>query len=212
MVAGGSAGWLRRGALVACAAALLAGPGSARAADDDRPVRRAFAVGFDIRLGAPVGALGGVALGLDLVVQPVGPLVLHLGADTNGATVSAHAELQVNLLTFFTADPWTPFVRGGYTHHRFTALSDRLVDTFAPDARDDLQQVGTDLRLEGVYLHLATVEAGVDWLSEGGFHFQLAVGRVFLLEESGGGDDEETVVFTDYQAWTFEMSIGWVFW
>lgn len=211
MVAARSTGRVRFGACLALALSLSFAPGVARA-DEDRPVRRAFAAGFDLRLGAPVGVLGGAAVGLDLVLQPVGPLVLHVGADTNVATVSVHAELQVNLLTFFTADTWTPFVRGGYTHHRFTRVADDLMDTFAPDARDQIQQLGTDLRFQGVFLHLATVEAGIDCLTEGGFHFQLAVGRVFLLEESGGGNDEETVVFTDYQAWTFEMSIGWVFW
>ncbi|HJK97446.1 MAG TPA: hypothetical protein RMF84_09505 [Polyangiaceae bacterium LLY-WYZ-14_1] len=175
-----------------------------------RHARTAHALGFDIRFGLPHGLLSApVALGIDLSWQPIAPLVVSLGGGTSGLTWDVHAEAQLNVLSIF--DPsasLTPFVRGGVSHARFTAYADRLIDTFFPGLREDLQDAGTDLRFAGVQMNFATVSTGLDYVSPDGFHFQLAVGRAVLLGESRGADDEESVVLTEYASWTFQMLFG----
>jgi len=175
--------------------------------------RTAGGVGFDIRFGLPNGLLSAPAsLGADLTWNPVAPLVTSVGVDSNVVTWSVHAEAQLNLLSFFDPEAsLSPFVRGGFSYARFTRFSDDLIDRFAPSLREDLQDAGTDLRFAGVGMKLATVSAGLDYLSPDGFHFQLAVGRAVLLGESRGRDDEESVVLTEYASWTFQLMFGAVF-
>lgn len=201
--------------LLACVGLLAAlfGPGLRAAAQEAHsPARRAVGVGFDLSVGVPTGALGGPAVGLDVAVQAGGPVVFYAGAASNGPAAAVRGEVQLNLLTPFGGDAWTPFVRGGVTHLRYTRLADRLVDTVAPGLAGDLQELGTGLRLRGVSMELVTVSAGIDFLARRGLHFQLAVGRAMQVGASRGGDDREALVLSGYQAWTFELRVGALFW
>lgn len=176
------------------------------------PARKDGQLGFDLRLGLSNGMLGAPGnVGLDLVYSPWAPIFLFAGVDTNGATVAGHVDAQVNLLTFFQRSPWTPFIRAGYTQFWFTDVADQILDATAPELRDDLAEAGTDLRFAGVHMHLVQVGAGIDVMSRRGFHFQTQVGRSFMIDQSQGRDAEESVVFTEYQAWNLTFSFGWLF-
>lgn len=168
--------------------------------------------GVDLRLGLSNGMLGAPAnVGVDFVYVPWAPVGLYAGFDTNGATVAGHIDAQVNLLTFFKRTPWTPFIRAGYSQFWFTGLADEILDAAAPELQDDLANAGTGLTFEGVHMHLVQVGGGIDLVSRGGFHFQMLVGRSFMLGESQGRDSEESVVFTEYQAWNATFAFGWLF-
>lgn len=177
-----------------------------------RDARTSGRFGIDFRLGLQNGMLGApAALGIDLSYTPWAPISLYAGVDSNGATVAGHVDAQVNLLTFFTRAPWTPFVRAGYAQFWFTSLADDILDAAAPELRDSLSEAGTDLRFAGVHMHLLHVGGGIDVVSRGGFHFQTLVGRSFLVGESQGRDAEESVQLTEYQSWNLTFSIGWQF-
>lgn len=178
----------------------------------ERVARTDGRIGLDLRLGLSNGMLGAPgSLGLDFVYVPWAPIALYAGVDSNGATIAGHVDAQVNLLTLFTRSPWTPFVRAGYSQFWFTSLADDLLDAAAPELQGELAEAGTGLRFAGVHMHLVHVGGGIDLVSRGGFHFQALVGRSFMIGESKGRDAEESVVFTEYQAWNATFAIGWQF-
>jgi len=175
----------------------------------DRVARTSGRFGVDFRLGLSNGMIGAPAtIGIDLSYAPWAPVVLFAGVDANGATVAGHVDAQVNLLTFFARTPWTPFLRAGYSQLWFTDLADEILDASAPELRDDLAEVGTDLRFSGVHLHLVHVGGGIDLVSRGGFHFQMLLGRSFMVGESHGRNAEESIELTEYQSWNFAFAMG----
>jgi hypothetical protein len=156
-------------------------------------------------LGVPVG------LGIDLVVAPIPPVMVYAGVDSNSLLVSGHLEAQFNPLLLFWRSAWTPFIRGGYARVAFTGLADEIRDAAAPNLDDDLEAVGTGIRLAGTQMNLLSIGGGLDFLSREGFHFQIYGGRSSSVGESSGRTDEEGVVITSYQTWTGNVALGWLF-
>jgi hypothetical protein len=156
--------------------------------------------GWDFELGVPSG------LGIGINVTPVRPITVTVGVSTPlGVTVTAKAEVTLNILPIFVNSRWTPTVTVGYRYVHFTGLTDAAIDLASAGALADSDIA---FQLKGTGLHMVTAMAGLEYVGRKGFHFGLRAGRVVQLGESIGQTDESGLVLSNFQSWSVLLLFG----
>jgi len=182
--------------------------------EDGPPPGRDLAFGLDFRLGTPAGVLSlPLAIGIDAVAALTPGVELAGGLEASGIVIGLRGGTTLSPLRWF--DPgaeWSPSLGGSYAALFFTRSADELLERFAPGARDDLAEVGTDVTFAGMRLHTVALTLGVDFQKRPrGFHFRAEGGRTRMVGRAHGNaqDPDEMVVIDGYESWTFSLAFGW---
>jgi hypothetical protein len=150
----------------------------------DGNLKAAKRMGADVRIGVPLG------LGVEFHYHIIAPLKVGLAVDTSALAVAVSAEATVNILPIFVDTHWELTVTVGFTHIQFTGLADSTMAKFNPY----LSEQGVDANLSGVGLNAITLLGGFGYVTEGGFHFSVAAGRLIQIGRSSGEDDNGPVL------------------
>gem|GEM_PF-5289449 len=156
--------------------------------------------GWDFTMGVPSG------VGLAINVTPIRPITVAVGVTTPlGVTVTAHADVTLNILPIFFNSRWTPTVTVGYRYVHFTGLTDAAIDLISAG---QLEQSDIAFQIKGTGLHMVSALAGLEYVSRKGFHFGLRGGYIWQLGDSVGQDDESGVVFSGFRSWSVLLMFG----
>jgi hypothetical protein len=151
-------------------------------------------------MGVPSG------LGISLNVTPIRPITVSVGVTTPlGVTVTAQAEVTLNIIPIFMNARWTPTVTVGYRYVHFTGLTDMAIELATAGALADSDIA---FQVKGTGLHMVTAMAGLEYVGKKGFHFGLRAGRVMQVGQSVGQSDESGLVFSNFQSWSVLLLFG----
>lgn len=142
----------------------------------DAAVRESCKQSLEFRVGIPDGA------GVAVTYTPVLPLTVGMSVGTTGATVSVNAEATFNVLW---KSNLTPVVTVKLSNIVFTGLTDNIANGFVSQIYGDQVTV----RMSGKWVHAGSAMAGLDWVTNSGFHLFFKGGIVGQLGESHGGDN-----------------------
>jgi hypothetical protein len=156
--------------------------------------------GWDFILGVPSG------VGFAINVTPIRPITVSVGVSTPlGVTVTAQAEVTLNILPIFMNSRWTPTVTVGYRYVHFTGLTDRAIDLASGGA---LAQSDIAFEVKGTGLHMVNAMVGLEYVGKKGFHFGLRAGRLMQVGSSVGQTDESGLVLSNLQSWSVLLMFG----
>jgi len=156
--------------------------------------------GWDLMLGAPSG------VGISINVTPIRPITISVGVSTPlGVTVTAQAEVTLNILPIFMNARWTPTVTVGYRYVHFTGLTDMAIDLASGGA---LAESDIAFQVQGMGLHMVNAMVGIEYVGKRGFHFGLRAGRTVQVGSSVGQSDETGIVLSNLQSWTVLLLFG----
>jgi hypothetical protein len=151
-------------------------------------------------LGAPSG------VGVSINVTPIRPITISVGVSTPlGVTVTAQAEVTLNILPIFMNARWTPTVTVGYRYVHFTGLTDMAIDLASGGALADSDIA---FQVQGMGLDMVNAMVGIEYVGKRGFHFGLRAGRTVQVGSSVGQSDETGIVLSNLQSWTVLLLFG----
>jgi hypothetical protein len=143
---------------------------------------------------------------MSINVTPIRPITVSVGVSTPlGVTVTAQADVTLNILPIFFNSRWTPTVTVGYRYVHFTGLTDSAIGLISGG---QLEDSGVAFQLKGTGLHMVTAMTGLEYVSRKGFHFGLRGGYIWQIGESVGQTDESGVVFSDFRSWSVLLLFG----